>query len=52
MPAASGRLLYERLGRPERWSYPLGHYGLFALLPSQSKKIADWVEAAVERESR
>ena len=47
--ASSGRLLYEALGRPERWSYPLGHIGLFAVLPAQAGRIADWVEAKVGR---
>ncbi|MGI9244060.1 MAG: hypothetical protein ACR2RV_24900 [Verrucomicrobiales bacterium] len=45
--ASSGKLLYEALGRPERWSYPLGHIGLFAVLPAQADRIADWVEAKV-----
>lgn len=47
VPASTGRALYERLGRPERWSYPVGHAGLFWLLPSQRGRIADWIERAV-----
>jgi fermentation-respiration switch protein FrsA (DUF1100 family) len=44
VPAASGELLYERLGRPERVSYLLGHKGLFWWLPSQAGWVADWVD--------
>jgi len=44
IPRQNGDLLYERLNRPERWSYPLGHIPLFWVLPSQSNRIADWIE--------
>lgn len=47
IPTDTGDLLYERLGKPERLSYPLGHRGLFWLLPSQSGRIADWIDEAV-----
>lgn len=47
VPARYGNLLYEQLGRPERWSYPLGHIFLFWALPSQAEKIAEWVDRAV-----
>lgn len=47
IPRANGDLLYERLNRPERWSYPLGHIPLFWALPSQANRIADWIERAV-----
>jgi fermentation-respiration switch protein FrsA (DUF1100 family) len=46
VPAAAGELLYERLARPERWSFPMGHTMLFLRLPSEARAIADWVEAA------
>jgi fermentation-respiration switch protein FrsA (DUF1100 family) len=49
VPAATGDLLWERLGRPERWSYPLGHLGLFWWLPNEAKEIADWIDGAVDR---
>jgi pimeloyl-ACP methyl ester carboxylesterase len=48
VPARNGDLLYERLGRPERWSYPMGHLLLFAWLPTQAAAIADWIDDALE----
>jgi hypothetical protein len=55
VPAATGELLWERLGRPERWTYPLGHFGLFWWLPNEAGAIADWIEdvadEATERSS-
>ncbi len=47
VPASTGRALYEQLDRPERWSFPVGHLGLFWLLPSQSARIAEWIGAQV-----
>jgi fermentation-respiration switch protein FrsA (DUF1100 family) len=47
VPPQYGDLLYERLGRPERWTYPVGHIMLFWALPSQAGRIADWIERAV-----
>lgn len=44
IPRQYGDQLYERLNRPERWSYPVGHIPLFWLLPSQASRIADWIE--------
>jgi pimeloyl-ACP methyl ester carboxylesterase len=49
VPSATGDLLYEQLGRPERWSYPFGHLGLFWWLPNEADEIADWVERATQR---
>lgn len=48
IPRSYGDLLYERLNRPERWSYPLGHIPLFWILPSQANRIADWIEQSVQ----
>lgn len=47
VPTDTGDVLYERLGKPERLSYPLGHRGLFWLLPGQAGRIADWIDEAV-----
>jgi fermentation-respiration switch protein FrsA (DUF1100 family) len=47
VPADSGSLLYERLNRPERIEFPLGHKGVFFLLPSQGRRLLDWVNRAV-----
>lgn len=47
VPAATGDVLYERLGQPDRWTYSLGHFGLFWWLPTQAEAIADWIDRAV-----
>ncbi len=46
VPGKYGDLLYERLGRPERWSYPIGHIFLFWALPSQKQSIVNWIDRA------
>jgi predicted esterase len=46
VPAHTGELLYERLGRPDRLSISAGHELLFYRLPGQRRRIADWVERA------
>jgi predicted esterase len=47
VPADLGDVLWERLGRPERWSFPVGHELLFMGLPSQFPRILDWLDAAL-----
>lgn len=42
-----GDLLWERLGRPERWTGNYGHLLLFYFLEDHAARIADWVEKAV-----
>ena len=49
VPAHTGKLLYDALGRPERWRYPLGHIALFLCLPHQADRVVDWVEDVVAR---
>jgi hypothetical protein len=52
VPAETGDLLYERLGRPERWRYFGGHgFVLFSLL-FESDRIVDWIEAHTLGEDR
>jgi fermentation-respiration switch protein FrsA (DUF1100 family) len=46
VPAANGDLLYERLGRPARVNFMLGHGLLFYRLPNQTQIIADFVDTA------
>lgn len=46
VPARCGRLLYERLGKPERWTFWLGHSLLFWRLPAYANSIASWVDEA------
>lgn len=43
VPAKTGDLLYQRLGKPERWTYPLGHELIFAGLPTQIPRINTWL---------
>lgn len=47
VPRDTGDLLYERLGRPERWMYDGGHAWVFLLLPRLKGDIARWIEHAV-----
>jgi len=51
VPAATGELLWESLGRPERWRYRSGHVGLLVFwLPNESKRVVEWVDGAVSLE--
>ncbi|HVZ94595.1 MAG TPA: hypothetical protein VG797_08795 [Phycisphaerales bacterium] len=45
VPGSTGWLLWERLGRPERWDIPVGHEGLFFLSGTLAGRIVSWVEA-------
>jgi pimeloyl-ACP methyl ester carboxylesterase len=47
VPARTGDALWERLDRPERWTYPTGHTGLFLLLPYEADDIARWLDGAL-----
>jgi len=49
VPAATGDLLWERIGRPERRSYPLGHELLFLGMATELPGVMDWLDAAVAR---
>lgn len=44
VPASTGKVLYERLGKPERWSYPLGHGGVFWSLKNDRRLIVAWID--------
>lgn len=48
VPAGNGDLLYERLGRPERVNFFLGHELLFFALPRQTAFLADWVDQTLK----
>jgi hypothetical protein len=52
VPAADGDLLYERLGRPERVNFFLGHELLFLNLPRQKEFLADWVDETLKNRPR
>ena len=47
VPASTGDALFEALGKPERWVYPVGHELIFAGLPLQTTKIEKWVREQV-----
>ncbi len=47
VPAESGEQLWRRLGRPERWVYPVGHELIFLFLPTQLDRISRWLESVV-----
>lgn len=47
VPAPLGDALWERLGRPERWSEEVGHEALFMNLPARFDDMVRWVDAAV-----
>lgn len=50
VPSRYGDVLWERLGRPERWSAWYGHPLLIYFIGDHRKEIADWLERHV-RES-
>ena len=43
IPATARATMDDRLGHPERWWYPTGHYGLFLLLPGEGDAIVAWI---------
>lgn len=48
VPADSGRLLWERLGRPERYTFSMGHALMFWSLSSQTQRIVTWVDRVAD----
>ena len=44
VPAKRGVDLYNALGHPERWQYPVGHELIFAALPAQYGRIDRWIK--------
>ncbi len=48
VPVWSGQLLYERLGRPERWDYLAGHRHLLrVVMRFAAARLTGWVEQRV-----
>ncbi|MBL8760544.1 MAG: hypothetical protein JNL50_04510 [Phycisphaerae bacterium] len=47
VPSQYGELLWERLGRPERWSAWYGHPLLIYFIGDHRKEIVDWLERHV-----
>jgi predicted esterase len=46
VPAATGDLLWERLDRPERRTFPVGHELLFLGMTTEVPAVMDWLQAA------
>ncbi|HMN95793.1 MAG TPA: hypothetical protein PKC43_12080 [Phycisphaerales bacterium] len=47
VPPRTADRLANALGKPTRWTYPLGHIGLFMLLgESEWSRVLDWIDAA------
>lgn len=44
VPAKYGDLLWEKAGKPERWSLDSGHIYMFLTLSDQAREITDWIE--------
>lgn len=44
VPADTGELLWERLGKGERWVMPVGHELVFAALPVRMVAVLDWLD--------
>lgn len=51
VPAGTGQLLYERLGRPERWVLNMGHELLFLAMSAYSSSINDWLDRSLATQS-
>lgn len=49
VPSKGGELLWEALGKPERWDARLGHLSMFFVLPWKADEIADWLDARVAK---
>jgi len=45
VPHQYGDLLWEKAGKPERWSYDAGHIWLFVTLGDRADEISDWIDA-------
>lgn len=48
VPTPTGDRLWERLGRPERWTFQGGHTLLFWRLDGYATDIAAWIDAKVQ----
>lgn len=47
VPSPLGDVLWERLGRPDRWLRDAGHESLFAVLPGDYPAILGWIDRAL-----
>ena len=49
VPAKNAWLLWQSLGKPDRYNQALGHRALFFTLGSQSGRIGEWIDGAVAK---
>jgi len=47
VPARFGETLWNRLGQPERWVFPVGHELIFVMLPTQADRLDGWIKGAI-----
>jgi pimeloyl-ACP methyl ester carboxylesterase len=52
VPASNGWLLWDRLGRPDRYTHVGEHRTLFLTLKGQSRRVADWLDTQMENLSK
>ena len=52
VPVGCGWLLWERLEKPEHYTFMLGHRFLFWVLGGQANRIADWCDRSVPHNQR
>lgn len=48
VPIEQGRVLWDRMGRPDVWTFGGGHIALFFSLGRFASSIVDWIEAATD----
>ncbi|MCX5690235.1 MAG: alpha/beta hydrolase [Planctomycetota bacterium] len=51
VPASTGDALWERAGRPERWSGPFGHLFMFMNLGNQADDLVEWIDRATGQQN-
>ncbi|MDX2147222.1 MAG: hypothetical protein SFZ23_06835 [Planctomycetota bacterium] len=47
VPAALGELMWERLGRPERWASNVGHEAIFVNMALQLDMLVSWMDRSL-----
>lgn len=51
VPTPTQTILWERLGKPERWDFRGGHIALFVLFDRYAGSVIDWVDERAELRS-
>ncbi len=49
VPVETGDYLHELLGKPERWTYPMNHIVLFAMLHFNAGSVVNWVNEQADK---